>query len=348
MRYALRKEKLHDKTYIACFHEVEASILMSLLDEAGYIWMNGEKLTKKTYWEERASDDSITYIIHQTSDKRVTYKPYTTSSDRHLIFEEVVYVDNDSHYPEYYADDKGHSYSQDDVKKEKDESLDSFQDDTRKENVKMNMFGFNLECGELRDADVASTIMGIAINNGNTWRVFDKSSKTMVDIGDIEMGSFPVYVLPTTKPVVGDIIKQNDEYLYITKMENGYIEAINLRTGNIENVIPIRNIIGMSLYSKLMVITDDLMNTDGDNSDMMLLMMLMQNGKESGSQNNFLPIWLYMSMKDEDSEKDGDGENNAKKKDKMLKLMTLSMAMSGRDNNQNGMMMALLMKDKLF
>lgn len=318
--------------YIICSSESEADILCSMLHSLGLTWSDKQSLSNHTFWERYNIKEFLAYFVFDfklNSVKVNSNEREVISSGNYVCLWDII---------EYGREKRT-------VVKNNSESIEE-----RKENVNMNMFGFDFECGLCEDKNISSTILGVAVKNGDSWRVFDKSSKTMIDIGDMQMWSFPIYILPSTKINVGDTIKQNNQYLNVTEVSDTVIQAINFSTGKIENIIPVKNIFGMSFYSKIMVLTDDLMNDDdGDNADLMLLMFLTQNNKvdsEDGHQqnpNDFFLLWMLMSK-----DKDDEDDNGKNKKDKLKKAMMLSMAMGGNNGNNNGLMMYMFMKDKLF
>ena len=70
-----------------------------------------------------------------------------------------------------------------------------------------NIFNLNMEFGPNKDENIASTLMGIAVKNGDSWRIYDKEKKVITDIGDMQLGNFPIFILPTTKLSEGDLIR---------------------------------------------------------------------------------------------------------------------------------------------
>ena len=75
-----------------------------------------------------------------------------------------------------------------------------------------NFFNMNMEFGPNKDENIASTLMGVAVKNGDSWRIYDKKTKQITDIGDMQLGNLPIFILPTTKLSEGDLIKDAGEY----------------------------------------------------------------------------------------------------------------------------------------
>ena len=140
----------------------------------------------------------------------------------------------------------------------------------KKENMMgNNLLNMNMEFGLNRDKEnIASTLMGVAVKNDKSWRIYNKEKKEITDIGNLQLGNLPIFILPTTKLNEGDLIKDDDEYYFVTNVatsEKPTTETLSARTGEIRYIMPVKNILGFSCYSKV-VSLKDLLDID-DNFD---------------------------------------------------------------------------------
>lgn len=204
-----------------------------------------------------------------------------------------------------------------------------------------NFFNMNMEFGPNKDENIASTLMGVAVKNGDSWRIYDKKTKQITDIGDMQLGNLPIFILPTTKLSEGDLIKDAGEYYFVMKVAAGSTQTLCAKTGEMKTVIPIKNVLGFSCYSKVIALSDSI-NMGGDfDVEKLAIMSAMcgQSGEDGGQMNQLLPLMLF---------KDKLGDD-----DDMMKMMLMSSMMSApaEDGDQNATMNQLLplmlFKDKL-
>lgn len=203
-----------------------------------------------------------------------------------------------------------------------------------------NIFNMNLEFGPNKDENIASTLMGVAVKNGDSWRIYDKKKKEITDVGDMQLGNLPIFILPTIKLTEGDLIKDGGEYYFVNKVEAGSTQTLCAKTGEMKTVIPIKNLMGFSCYSKVIAFSDSV-NMGGDfDIEKLAIMSAMsgQSGEDGGQMNQLLPLMLF---------KDKLGGD-----DDMMKMMIMSSMMTpqaeGNDQNagMNQMLPFMLMKDK--
>ena len=110
--------------------------------------------------------------------------------------------------------------------------------------------------GILNDDNIISTIIGIAINDGKNFKIYDKDKNTLINIGDISDANLPIFVIPTLKLHVGDLILENDEYCYVLSIEKDYIQTLCVKTGEIHESLPIENVFGFNYYPKIVALKD--------------------------------------------------------------------------------------------
>ena len=195
-----------------------------------------------------------------------------------------------------------------------------------------NFFNMNMEFGPNKDENIASTLMGVAVKNGDSWRIYDKKTKQITDIGDMQLGNLPIFILPTTKLSEGDLIKDAGEYYFVMKVAAGSTQTLCAKTGEMKTVIPIKNVLGFSCYSKVIALSDSI-NMGGDfDVEKLAIMSTMcgQPSQNNNQMNQLLPLMLF---------KDKLGDD-----DDMMKMMLMSSMMSApaEDGDQNATMNQLL------
>lgn len=353
--------------YIVCESEEEANNFLRILEENGYRWSTGIKPTRENYWENN-DNGVLMYCIHNGS-KEITYfddsLSYIGNEERKWIFfKNISFVDRED-IPNVVDDDEEYLGCQDNKDedtldeafgeedeervvpvghKQEESCLDRTSQDKscadktskkEKEIKSMNLFGMNLECGLCEDNKISSTIMGVAVKNGDSWRIFDKDKKVMTDVGDLSLGDFPVYIIPSKTVAVGDLIKKEKHYYYVTEVhEDGSIGTINASTGNVVDMVPVQSVLGFRFYNKVIAFGDGLLDGETDDNKLFLAMAL-SGGK--GDMNSLLPLLLLKK----------DGTDND---DGMLrKVALLSMMQHGTGSgDSNSLFLLLLLKGDLF
>lgn len=156
--------------------------------------------------------------------------------------------------------------------------------------------------------------------------VYDKASKTITKVpGDFVLGDIPVYVIPAQDTTLkeGDLVVHND-YLkvYLGKNEDGTHKAINVKTQEVQTLVPTKNLFGFGVFSKVVSLFDGIIGGAPTAGGLM--------------DQNALLMFALMGDKDKDGGLDD-----------MLPLLALSGGFGGTGAGaMNPMMMALLMKGK--
>ncbi len=212
----------------------------------------------------------------------------------------------------------------------------------KKEKTHMNIFGINMEFGMNTDDNITSTFIGVAVKNGKSWRVYDKKKKALTDIGDMSIGSLPLFVMPSTKLEEGDLIKSDGGYYYVIQVNDGNVKTLSAATGKMEEVVPVDNILGIRFYSKVVTLAEDLLSDgEGDSgTDRLMMAMAMSSMTGDGRGQDGQMLLPLLLLKDK-----GDGDE--KKTDRLTKLMLIS-SMCGNGGDQNAMLPLLLLKGDLF
>lgn len=221
----------------------------------------------------------------------------------------------------------------------------------QKEKERKNMF--NEKFGKVRGNQLALSYDGkIAVKNGNEDYVrYNAETSTVENIKDFVMNNNKFFfILPIAEVAEGDIIKYNDGFYQVTKVNEANIAAINLKNSTMATIVR-ETIFGMQFYAKVISLIDP--STFGkDNNGMMAMMMLgdedmdikelmmlqmMTNGNKAGQAN---PMMMMLLM---DDDMGGD--------DDMLSTMLMMNMMNGGNGFnmgnmfQNPMMMMMLLKD---
>ena len=202
-----------------------------------------------------------------------------------------------------------------------------------------NIFNMNMEFGPNKDENIASTLMGVAVKNGDSWRIYDKKKKEITDVGDMQLGNLPIFILPTTKLSEGDLIKDAGEYYFVTKVATAKAptQTLSARTGEMKSVVPIKNVLGFSCYSKVIALSDSLGMGDDFDAEKLAIMSAMcgQTGENGSQMNQLLPLILF---------KDKLGGD-----DDTMKLLLVSSMMTSKDDDgqMNQLLPLMLFKDKL-
>ena len=185
-----------------------------------------------------------------------------------------------------------------------------------------NFFNVNMEFGPNKDENIASTLMGVAVKNGENWRIYDRN---------IQIGNLHIFIMPALELEEGDLIKEEEEYYFVTNFNNGETETLSAKTGEIKRVIPIKNILGFSFYSKVITLNDELdINEELDTETLLLMSSMMSSAVANENQmNQILPLMLL---------KDKIGE-----KDDITKLLLMSSMAGSGDISTNPMTTYLLL-----
>lgn len=117
-----------------------------------------------------------------------------------------------------------------------------------------NFLGMNFELGVSKDSNIASTLMGVAVRNpaNGNWYTFDAARNTRKNIANMKMGNFPIFLLPTKKLEVGDLIKLDGKYNYVKAVNTDTITLLGATDGVISEVLPEETLVGnMKFYTKV-------------------------------------------------------------------------------------------------
>lgn len=214
----------------------------------------------------------------------------------------------------------------------------------KKATINNNIFNMkNVGFGLNKDENIASTIMGIAIKKNDSWRIFNKEEKQITDYENTKIGNFPIFIIPTIELKVGDVIKEDEEYYFITKAGDNEIEATSAITGVVRNIIPVKNFLGFEVYAKVMAITDQIsLNAEKDMKQLAIILAMLGKNADNGEKqmNQFLPILLLNNK-----------ENDIGDMERMLLMISIMNNSIGNEENasnlmMNYFMMSLLMEKK--
>lgn len=221
----------------------------------------------------------------------------------------------------------------------------------KKTMANQNLFGINLKIGMVTDPNIAATALGICFKNeAGNWIYFDKSTGKRTDLGSLQLGNFPLYMIPSRNVEVGDPILYEDAPYYV--IDNSQAPKLTLLsvTDGVEKVVyPATNVLGINFFTKIVALidTDKLLSGNADDLPMVLALSNMSGNPESGDQNQQLMNLLFLTtaLGDNGSIMDGilgGGNEDDGPMGKMLPLMLLG-GMNGQGNMQGGMDMNALL-----
>ena len=185
-----------------------------------------------------------------------------------------------------------------------------------KESEENKMFNFNhikekFQFGLYKNARMSP--YGIAFtSDGKEWTAFDENH-SLIDVTGMVFDFECVYAMPVAADAIksNDVILHNKKPVIVTIHDNEMITCVDITTHEVVNVLPTRSPFGFNFYTKLvsfmegfdMKPTNDnpfgniwpflLMEKNGNNKDMMMAMMLMNQ-----QNNQFNPMMMYLMMED--------------------------------------------------
>ena len=207
--------------------------------------------------------------------------------------------------------------------KEVGQALKSLVDDykTKIEENKEDKSMFNkifdkYKFGEIKTNNIAYTINGLAFKGSDgTYAVYKDG--TLTNVGDMII-DMPIFVMPTSlKSIeIGDVIVHygagSDVFVIVTAIDKDNITVVDPWSKERKNLIPEKSIFGFDFVAKVITpmgmfekqanadnpfgnMLPFMMMGDGDNKDMMMLMMMSQ-----GNINNQMLPLMFMGKGDND------------------------------------------------
>lgn len=145
-----------------------------------------------------------------------------------------------------------------------------------------NLFG-NLRVGKA-GRDYAITYYGTVSYKGKTYY-----QGQIYEVDGLTLPLDYLFFVPSNTVAVGDVISKNDTAYYITKINANGVEAVNLETGTVENLLA-GGPFGMTMYSKLFNPMGNMVN--GNIGNLLLMQSLM--GDNKGGDNSLLMAMMFM------------------------------------------------------
>lgn len=145
-----------------------------------------------------------------------------------------------------------------------------------------NLFG-NLRVGKA-GRDYAITYYGTVSYKGKTYY-----QGQIYEVDGLTLPLDYLFFVPSNTVAVGDVISKNDTAYYVTKVNTNGIEAVNLETGTVENLLA-GGPFGMTMYSKLFNPMGNMVN--GNIGNLLLMQSLM--GDTKGGDNSLLMAMMFM------------------------------------------------------
>ena len=187
----------------------------------------------------------------------------------------------------------------------------------RKEESVLKKMMKNIEFGKVEEVEMS--MYGPAFRSDTCTRIsYDKKNKEWVDVTGLTFDISMAYKIPVAKKD----IKPNDFILYqglwvrvIEVADNIMVEKIFEQ--EVSFIIPVKNLFGFDFVTKLVYFDFEDMNVNEDNpfgnmlpflmmkdsdSDMLPMLMMMQNNGGAPSMDFNNPMMMYMMMKDSDSD----------------------------------------------
>lgn len=131
---------------------------------------------------------------------------------------------------------------------------------------------------------------GLAIRKGQTGQfvAFDAKAESITDVQDFVLKfDVPAFSLPTAAGDVkkGDIIRNGDDYGYVTRVNDGFVEVVHVEKNQRGSVLPTKNILmGQSFYTVIKTL-----DAAGQGGFDPILLMALSKGE---SKDNLLPLLL--------------------------------------------------------
>ena len=183
----------------------------------------------------------------------------------------------------------------------------------RKEKDNMDLIK-NFDFGSCKNDNVKVSMYGIAVKNAaGTWVSYDSKTGSIIDVDIFNFDGKYLYKMPVAiKDIaVGDTVIHNRKPVFVTKVEDGKILAIDPAAGEEKVIILTKNMFGFDFVTKVVNLFSGFMNgatadspfgnmlplmlmNEGKTDDMLPLMFLMNGGKMDMSN----PMMMYFLMKD--------------------------------------------------
>ncbi len=332
LRYLAQKEYISIQEYIESLKKLKEV----LPDSAIFV---SDSIAEEIMYKSDCENDPWTYsericdTVHYYESKYLRYEP-NNNKEQNI---------------DYELDNKMTNDMEENIMN--DLTKTTMNEDNLNNQINNNNFFSNMtaEVGQNKDVNIASTLMGIAVKGNGTWYIYDKKQETIIDVGNQELGKFPLFNIPVFEMEKGDLIKKGDEYFFVRKNNNkeNIVELISPISGVVTETISSENILGFSCYTKVVAMTDVMGVESGfEQSDNMMKMMMlssMMSSQSNQGENNRMNAMLPMMMLGKDSKL---GENDDMMKMVMLSSMMSSQSNQGESNGMNAILpMMMLGKD---
>ena len=211
----------------------------------------------------------------------------------------------------------------------------------------LNFGGLNLNFGLVNDSRIAATMAGIAFQTDDGRRVvFDKEKYELTDYGNMELGNFPLYMIPSKTLPTGDLACLNGEYVFIIDGSKfPMVKYLDPKTGNItEKIIPetaIEKALGFRFFTKVVALIDPKKILGGDEVDLSMVIALSAMQSNGGATNPLIPLLFLQKLTGGEESSDffsglfgGDGEGSMF--ENIMKMQVFSSMMGGNNGMSNG------------
>lgn len=221
----------------------------------------------------------------------------------------------------------------------------------RKERSEKMNFGLENMLGKFMPSHIGDDEVGLSLSGDIAYRrkngdyvYYNPLNETIENcmemvIGSNEIGKM-VFVMPTNKVEIGDVIQNGDNYVYITQVDP-VIKGVSLNSGRKTTIVKENNLIAQgSLYRKVTSLFTMMNGKDGTGFNPMFLAML----SDSDEENDLFSL-LAMSQMMGGNLNSNEGANGSTF-GKMNPMMMLMLGKSG--DGKMGDMMKLMMMSQMF
>ena len=305
------RDRLPQKLVIFCRNDTDLRGVLEILDREGYVWDGGGDALDGLDWLW-----APTYIYAE--DKYLSFDKdddYCHHMTKHYGYVELTPGELSRYYHNW-----GEAFTHIDKTSKNNKEISNMQN---------NILNLNIKFGQNTDEYITGTVMGVAVKGDDGWRIYDKKKKEITSLGNMPVGGIQTFLVPCTKVAVGDLIRESDEYYYVTKVNKNDITALSIETNEVKTIVPVKNILGFTFYTKVVSLTDYI---DDNSSDIDPMVLMAMSGAQGGDVSQLLPLLMF---------KDKLGADD----DISKLLLCTTMTSSGNNNQMSQLLPLLLLKD---
>lgn len=135
--------------------------------------------------------------------------------------------------------------------------------------MKKNLFGnLNLDMGKITDDTIKMSARGPAFHTGGgnyaTYENGDLTDVTAMLLPIDLMFKMPVAIKDVK---VGDIVRHANDYVVVTKVDDGKFEVVHPKRREVATILPLKNMFGINYLTKVISLAGDLMKGIGGDAN---------------------------------------------------------------------------------